>query len=84
MTNSYAVYRQTPQQLRRAGARGGRATARNRRIRLSAPGPSPEETEGAPTSHGETTAAAIAILDAKFPWLRAVEKRLPPQQPETP
>jgi hypothetical protein len=27
------------------------------------------------TFHGETTAAAIAALDAKFPWLRAVEKR---------
>ena len=75
MTNPYTLFRQTPQQLRRAGARGGKATARNRRIRLSAPGPSMEETEGPPTSHGETTAAAIATLDAKFPWLRAVEKR---------
>jgi len=35
MTNPYALFRQTPQQLRRAGARGGKATARNRRARLS-------------------------------------------------
>ena len=74
MTNPYALFRQTPQQLRHAGARGGKATARNRRARLSAAGPQGEKA--APrTFHGETTAGAIAALDAKFPWLRGVEKR---------
>jgi hypothetical protein len=75
MTNSYALFRQTPQQLRRAGARGGKATARNRRARLSAAGPSPGETAAPRTSHGETTTAAIAALDVRFPWLRGAEKR---------
>ena len=75
MTNPYALFRQTPQQLRHAGARGGKATARNRRVRLSAAGPSQGEKAAPRTFRGETTAAAIAALDAKFPWLRGVEKR---------
>jgi hypothetical protein len=76
MTNPYPLFRQTPQQLRRAGARGGKATARNRRVRLAAAGPAMGETEVNRTSHGETTAAAIAALDLQFPWLRGVEKRI--------
>ena len=75
MTHSYALFRQTPQQLRRAGARGGKATARNRRARLSAAGAAAARTEVSPLSHGETTAGAIAALDVQFPWLRGVEKR---------
>ena len=73
---SYALFRQTPQQLRRAGARGGKATARNRRARLSAAAPPPRETLASKTS-AETTADAIAILDEQFPWLKAAEKRRP-------
>jgi hypothetical protein len=75
MTHLYALFRQTPQQLRRAGARGGKATARNRRTRLSAAAPAPQEMEAPTTAYGETTAAAIAALDVQFPWLRGVEKR---------
>ena len=71
----YLLFRQTPQQLRRVGARGGKATARNRRARLSAAGPPPPETPAPQKPHRET-AAAIAALDAQFPWLRGVEKRL--------
>jgi hypothetical protein len=73
--NPYLLFHQTPQQLRRVGARGGKATARNRRARLRAAVP-PLETTAARRPHGETTAAAIAALDAQFPWLRGVEKRL--------
>jgi hypothetical protein len=76
MTNPYALFRQTPQQLRRAGARGGKATARNRRARLSAPGHVSGETQAARLSLGESTAAAIAALDVQFPWLRGAEKRV--------
>ena len=74
--NLQALFRQTPEQLRRAGARGGKATARNRRARQSATTASPPERAAPQTFPGETTAAAIAALDAKFPWLRGVEKRL--------
>src|SRR6266567_8596589 len=77
--NPYALFRQTPQQLRRAGARGGKATARNRRVRLSAAGPPPGETV-TPMTSGETTAAAVAALDVQFPWLRGAEKRLRAEQ----
>ena len=77
---SHDVYYQfiaAPGQARRAGARGGKATARNRRERLdgaAAEVPEPE-TEAAPHDHFETTAAAIALLDAQYPWLRGAEKR---------
>jgi hypothetical protein len=75
MTNPYALFRQTPQQLRRAGARGGKATARNRRARFCAPDLLSEKTEAPRLSHFETTADAIAALDVQFPWLRGAEKR---------
>ena len=71
----YLRFEQTPEQLRRVGARGGKATARNRRARLSVAGPPPPEPPAPQKPHGET-AAAIAALDAQFPWLRGVEKRL--------
>ena len=77
---SHEVYYQfivTPGQSRRAGARGGKVTARNRRERLDgAPAEVPEpQAEAAPHDHVETTAAAIARLDAQYPWLRGAEKR---------
>ena len=73
----YLRLAQTPQQRRRVGARGGKATARNRRAHLSAVVPSPPEGAAPATSQAETTAAAIAALDAHFPWLRGVEKGAP-------
>ena len=66
-----------PGQACRAGARGGKTTARNRRQRLdgvAAEVPPPEE-ETAPPLPRETTAAAIALLDARYPWLRGAEQR---------
>ena len=75
---------QTPQQRRRVGARGGKATARNRRAHLSAVVPSPPERAAPATSQAETTAAASAALDARFPWLRGVEKRVRNQTPFRP
>ena len=75
---SHDVYYQfiaTPGQARRAGARGGKATVRNRRERLDrTPAEVPEPKAGRPSSL-ETTAAAIALLDTQYPWLRGAEKR---------
>ena len=51
--------------------------ARNRRQRLNgiaAEVPEPE-TWLAPPWPLETTAAAIALLDARYPWLRGAERR---------
>src|ERR1700704_2157144 len=77
---SHDVYYQfiaTPGQARRAGARGGKATVRNRREFLhstSATVPEPD-TGTALQGSREPTAAAIALLDAQSPWLRGAEKR---------
>jgi hypothetical protein len=75
---SHDVYYQfitTPGQARRAGARGGKATVRNRRERLDrTPAEVPEPKAGSQSSL-ETTAAAIALLDTQYPWLRGAEKR---------
>ena len=71
----YLLFHQTPETVRRIGARGGKAQARNRRERLgrspivlipSTPPLLPRQ---------ETTAEAIAELDARFPWLRGAERR---------
>ena len=75
------VYYQFPQtlgQTRRCGARGGKTTARNRRQqRDGAAGTISEPLASAtgPQVPRETTAAAIARLDAQFPWLRGAERR---------
>jgi len=67
------ILRQTVDQARRSGARGGRTTARNRRLRRPV-----RLTQPTPPTHltnGETTANAIVRLDAQFPWLRGAEQR---------
>jgi hypothetical protein len=69
----YYQFPQTPGQSRRVGARGGNATARNRRERLVAEISEQQAREPEPQVHGETTAAAIAFLDAQYPWLRGAE-----------
>lgn len=73
----YLLFNQSPAQLRRIGARGGRAYGRNRRARLKAtPATSLELVR--PAGPPLTTAArAIATLDAQFPWLRGAERRKP-------
>ncbi len=53
---------------RRAGAMGGRRSARNRKHRKTI------RTEEIAV-HLETAAVAIAVLDAQFPWLRGAERR---------
>jgi hypothetical protein len=78
----YLLFHQSPEQLRRIGARGGKAQARNRRDRLGGEPhrPPPRVTPLLPAS--QSTAAAIAALDAQFPWLRGAEKRSTPCSPQ--
>ena len=66
------LFRQTAAQVRRHGARGGRATARNRRLRPAVVPPPQPEVRSEPA---ETTARAITTLNAQFPWLTGCEKR---------
>jgi len=71
MTAYPVLFNQTPDQLRRIGARGGRAWGRNWRARQRG-----ERAVAMPIVRPdlppvETTAQAIATLDAQFPWLQA-------------
>ena len=76
MTNyPYILFNKSPEQLRLLGARGGRAYGRNQRVRralLATPPEAVPPLAAAPAS----TAESIAVLNARFPWLRDAEKRL--------
>jgi hypothetical protein len=72
--NSHILFHKTPLQLRLIGARGGRAYGRNQRARRALLPPSPAVPR-LPVAKEESTAQAVAALDARFPWLRCAEKR---------
>ena len=78
---SHEVYYQfahTAVQARLCGARGGKTTARNRRQRqeiVAAARTEPSTSALKPQATIETTAAAMARLDAQYPWLRGAEGR---------
>ena len=77
MTNyPYILFNKSPLQLRLLGARGGRAFGRNQRLRRAL---LPAQPDAVPRRAAllPTTAEAIALLDAQFPWLRAAERRVP-------
>ena len=79
MTNYlYLLFNQSPEQLRRIGARGGKTQARNRRARQQAPTQVPPQTRAVIHPLAETAAQACRVLDAQFPWLRGAEKRWAP------
>ncbi len=65
------LFNKTIDQCRKIGARGGRAHARNVRMRQLRTGPKPAEVLPPPL---ETAAEAIAILNRQFPWLIGAEK----------
>ena len=73
------LFRQTPAHLRRIGARGGRACARNRRARVRAATAPPQPAVPPVVPLPETAAEAIATLDLQFPWLRGAEHCLCPR-----
>ena len=82
MTNyPYLLFNQSPEQLRRIGARGGHAQARNRRARQQAQAPLPPHPRAGIHPLAQTTAQASRVLDAQFPWLRGAEKRMPSRHP---
>ena len=69
-----ALFNKSPLQLRRIGALGGKAYARNQRARrASMPTPPPATPLG--SAPRQSTAEAVAALDALFRWLRCAEKR---------
>jgi hypothetical protein len=77
---SHILFNKSPLQLRLLGARGGRAYGRNQRARRALlPLPPAAVPWRAPPQ--ETTATAIALLDAQFPWLRCAQRRPDRNQP---
>jgi hypothetical protein len=65
----YILFNQSPEDLRRIGARGGRSYGRNRRgLRAQRHGSLDAVERSVP--HLETAEEAIATLDAQFSWLR--------------
>ena len=80
---TYILFNKTLEQARRLGARGGRAYACNQRARRARM-PQPLPTVPLRLAPRETTAQAIAVLDAQFPWLRGAGKRTSGSQPSCP
>jgi hypothetical protein len=73
--HSHVLFNKTPMQLRLLGARGGRAFGRNQRTRRALISPPKAVPVPLRAALRPTTAEAIAVLDAQFPWLRGAEKR---------
>ena len=71
----YILFNKSPDQLRRLGACGGKANARNQRARRALV-PTPLQPVPPRPVPGETATQAITVLDAQFPWLRGAEKRV--------
>jgi hypothetical protein len=69
-----ALFNKSPQQLRRIGALGGKAHGRNQRARRALM-PTPPAATPLRNAPQQSTAEAIAALDAQFPWLRCAEQR---------
>jgi hypothetical protein len=70
----YILFNKSSLQLRLIGARGGRAYGRNQRARRALMA-TQQEAATQRAAPGQTTAEAVAVLDARFPWLRGVEQR---------
>src|ERR1700674_3778689 len=80
MTNCpYLLFNQSPEQLRRIGARGGKAQARNRRARQQDQARVAPQTQALIAPLAQTAAQASRVLDTQFPWLRGAEKRCAPR-----
>ena len=66
------LFNKEPGDMRRIGALGGRARARNLRLRKPCPAPVARELS---RPHEETAAEAIRRIDALCPWLVGAECR---------
>ena len=69
----YILFNKSPEQMRQLGACGGRANARQRARRALVA--IPPDAVPPPALPPQTTAEAIHLLDAQFPWLRGAERK---------
>jgi hypothetical protein len=69
-----ALFNKSPLQLRRIGALGGKAHGRNQRARRALV-PAPPAATPLRSAPRQSTAEAVAALDAQFPWLCAEKRR---------
>jgi hypothetical protein len=80
-TYPYTLFNKSPLQLRRIGALGGKVHGRNERARRALM-PTPPPATPLRSAARQSTAEAVAVLDARFPWLCGAEKprsrKLPP------
>jgi hypothetical protein len=77
----YVVFNETMAKNRRNGARGGRAFARNQRLRkLLAPAPPPPPAP-CQEEQPETAHEASLLLDRQFPWLAGAFAPRPRRKP---
>jgi hypothetical protein len=75
MNDHFYTFDASPERRRLLGARGGRAFGRNQRARRTLLA-TQREVVPLRAVLQPTVAENIAILDARFPWLRGAEKRL--------
>ena len=71
------LFNKQPEDMRRVGALGGRARARNLRLRKPLQAPVAGELS---RPHEETVAEAIQRIDALCPWLIGAERCVPRRQ----
>ena len=72
MTGKPLLFHQTAEQLRRVSARGGRASARNRRARLRTTAPPLPPPLPPPPPHPETTATSLKVVMRKIPFMPSI------------
>lgn len=76
MPDPIYTFHKSAEELRRLGSRGGRAYGRNRRAREALLKSPPEPMSPRVVALPPTTAESIAVLDARFSWLRGAESRM--------
>jgi hypothetical protein len=74
-SNSYILFNKSHEQVRLLGACGGRTFARNQKVRQRALVARPQPPMRSLPTLCIPVAESIAVLDARFPWLRGAEKR---------
>ena len=74
-SHPYTLFNKSLEQVRLLGARGGRTFSRNQRVRRRALAAMPQPPRRSLPAIRIPVTESVAMLDARFPWLRGAEKR---------